>query len=319
MILGNSFFSFIVSKFNSEQLLFFLIGIFIGIVISIFIFLIMIKGGKKEIVKKDIDVEWKNNLILSHQQSFKKNDGTVVELIGYLKDELYEMIYEIASKMNEDSKRPMLEISFDNIINGVDNITDRLYKLLDNFTYEINSSQTSLKDAKVKWYEEDIEKYNEELKIKNDLLEEVKIKIKNKNIGLINRFRKKYDSEYNDYLICEKNLKLEIKNIEANLKNINKELEYIKADSIHNNKILDKIIEKNKDRILDVKFKTILKEEKNENVILKKESFMSNVKSAVKGKIVNSAIDIMKNVLGFKEIFSNFISIVADEVCEIYR
>lgn len=318
MILGNSFFEFLSNKFNSNQLLFFAIGVLIGVVIAFIIFLIISKTGKQEIVKQEIDVDKKNELIIYYQNQFDKTNGDIKDYLNSFKDLMVDMILDIATSISKDKKTPLYNISVDNIIIGVNRIVEDIYELLDNFSVSIKNANNDLIGTKKNMLNEQIKEYENIIENKKNNLLVLENKLKEKNVGFIKKTFKKYDEDY-------KNIKEEYENeynayketIKSKEK-LEKELNNISIDdhlSIKN-KVIDKVAVIAKDRILEMKLLDFFND-KNNNIVIDK-SKTSIIKMA-KDKITNVGINVAVKAFGVKDIFKGIIPIIANNVYEIYR
>lgn len=318
MILGNSFFEFLSNKFNSNQLLFFVIGVLIGVVIAFIIFFIISKTGKQEIVKQEIDVDKKNELIIYYQNQFDKTNGDIKDYLNAFKDLMVDMILDIATSISKDKKTPLYNISVDNIIIGVNRIVEDIYELLDNFSVSIKNANNDLIGTKKNMLNEQIKEYENIIENKKNDLLVLENKLKEKNVGFFKKTFKKYDEDYksikeeyeNEYNAYKETIKSKEK--------LEKELNNISVDdhlSIKN-KVIDKVAVIAKDRILEMKLLDFFND-KNNNIVIDK-SKTSIIKMA-KDKITNVGINVAVKAFGVKDIFKGIIPIIANNVYEIYR
>ena len=318
MILGNSFFEFIFDKFNSNQLLFFIIGVLIGVIVAFIIFLIISKTGKKEIVKQEIDVNKKNELIIYYQNEFDKTNGNIKDYLASFKDLMVDMIINIATSTSKDNKTPLYNISIDSIIKGVNKIINDVYELLDNFSISIKNANNDLIDTKRNILIEKIKEYENIIENKKNDLIIIENKLKEKNVGLFKRVLKKYDDEYKglkeeyskEYNLYKENIKLK-NELEHELNNISTD-EHLSIK----NKVIDKVAVIAKDRILEMKLIDFYND-KNNNIVINN-SKKSIIKVA-KDKITNAGINVAVKAFGVKDIFKGIIPIIANNVYEIYR
>lgn len=318
MILGNSFFEFLSNKFNSNQLLFFVIGVLIGVVIAFIIFFIISKTGKQEIVKQEVDVDKKNELIIYYQNQFDKTNGDIKDYLNAFKDLMVDMILDIATSISKDKKTPLYNISVDNIIIGVNRIVEDIYELLDNFSVSIKNANNDLIGTKKNMLNEQIKEYENIIENKKNDLLVLENKLKEKNVGFFKKTFKKYDEDYksikeeyeNEYNAYKETIKSKEK--------LEKELNNISVDdhlSIKN-KVIDKVAVIAKDRILEMKLLDFFND-KNNNIVIDK-SKTSIIKMA-KDKITNVGINVAVKAFGVKDIFKGIIPIIANNVYEIYR
>lgn len=318
MILGNSFFEFLSNKFNSNQLLFFAIGVLMGVVIAFIIFFIISKTGKQEIIKQEIDVDKKNELIIYYQNQFDKTNGDIKDYLNTFKDLIVDMILDIATSISKDKKTPLYNISVDNIIIGVNRIVEDIYELLDNFSISIKNANNDLISTKKNMLNEQIKEYENIIENKKNDLLVLENKLKEKNVGFFKKTFKKYDEDYksikeeyeNEYNAYKETIKSKEK--------LEKELNNISVDdhlSIKN-KVIDKVAVIAKDRILEMKLLDFFND-KNNNIVIDK-SKTSIIKMA-KDKITNVGINVAVKAFGVKDIFKGIIPIIANNVYEIYR
>lgn len=131
-------FNIFLIEFNMPLLFSFLIGLGIGLAIAVLFYLILVLSSvrKNNIVVKSTD----NNLtdeevklmIQEAQQIFKdKSLKGANSNLAYCKDLSYELILNIARKYYPDSKRPLYELSIDEVLMLTVYISNRLDEILD--------------------------------------------------------------------------------------------------------------------------------------------------------------------------------------------
>jgi len=170
---------FLNIEFNIGTFVSFLLGIFLGLVIAVLIYLLLVLTTMKKdkhIFKpqvKDVDSNEIVQLISDAQIEFKDNKLRGEQsYIGYAVDISKKMIIEIAKKFYPKSKHPLLEISIDEALMLFTYISKRLDDLLDHnglrFLKKFRISFiVGLYDVKENIMENDIVKATKKYKIVN--------------------------------------------------------------------------------------------------------------------------------------------------------
>ncbi len=166
-------------QFNFSILISFLLGIVLGLIIAVLMYLVFVlstMNKNKKVFKpqvKDVDSEEILELIEQAKTQFKDNKlRGDTPYIPYAVDISKKMIYEIAHKFYPKSKRPLFELSIDEVFMLFDYISKRLDELLDHKGLRILrkfkiSFIMGLYDVKENISENDIVKATKKYKIKN--------------------------------------------------------------------------------------------------------------------------------------------------------
>ncbi len=170
---------FLAFEFNMATLVSFLLGIFLGVVIAILVYLLLVltsmNKNKKIFTPKveNVDSTEIVKLIDSAKEEFKDNKLRGEQsYVGYAVDISKKMIYQIAKKFYPNSRHPLLEISIDEALMLFNYISKRLDEVLDHnglrFLKKFKISYiVSLYDIKENIMENDIVKATKKYKIMN--------------------------------------------------------------------------------------------------------------------------------------------------------
>ena len=183
------FINFLNDKFQGEvpNIIFFLIGIVLGIIfffllslIIVFIYKISSKRKQKVIQPLEINIEYKA-VVQANKDVYINvyKDASINEKFAGIGKIMLNMMESISSIYYPNSKDPMFELSIDQLVDFLSYFTDKLNKFIDNLLENRLSLVTkftkfSIKDKKISFVFELIDKSKEEKPEKSGLISKIK-------------------------------------------------------------------------------------------------------------------------------------------------